>query len=297
MQYDSKAVDEEDLEEVSWRSGVDCTDSLIISLIQGGDLNAGDEDDGEDTISSIGEEDFDLDEAEEDEELDDPDVDEAEMAKQLAELERKDPEFYKYLRENDADLLTFGQEEKEPVKKSKKQSKAQAAEESEEDEEMDFDGADSDSDEEEPEFEGIPEAAEPEKIAVTMKMLRGWQRAMIEQKSLRSLRKMVLAFRAAAHMNEEGDEDFETRFKVDSALGEWDRVNALTICLTYRHSAVFNKLILTALKFTPVVLAKHIPFKELPSGRLLVQFDPEARTDSDFRFVLQQGLEGPQISG
>lgn len=219
------------------------------------------------------------------------------MAKQLAELEKKDPEFYKYLRENDADLLTFGQEEKEPVKKSKKQSKAQAAEESEEDEEMDFDGADSDSDEEEPEFEGIPEAAEPEKIAVTMKMLRGWQRAMIEQKSLRSLRKMVLAFRAAAHMNEEGDEDFETRFKVDSALGEWDRVNALSICLTYCHSAVFNKLILTALKFTPVVLAKHIPFKELPSGRLLVQFDPEARTDSDFRFVLQQGLEGPQISG
>jgi nucleolar complex protein 2 len=143
------------------------------------------------------------------------------MAKQLAELEKKDPEFYKYLRENDADLLTFGQDEEEtPVKKSKKQSKAQAVEESEDDEEMDYDGSDSDSDEEEPEFDGIPAAAEPEKISVTMKMLRGWQRAMIEQKSLRSLRKMVLAFRAAAHMNEEGDEDFETRYKVDSALGE-----------------------------------------------------------------------------
>ncbi|KAJ9094837.1 hypothetical protein QFC20_006815 [Naganishia adeliensis] len=228
-------------------------------LEDGGALNADDEDDGEDTISSIGEEDFDLDDAAEGEELDDPDVDAAEMAKQLAELEKKDPEFYKYLRENDADLLTFGQEEEEaPVKKSKKHSKAQAVEESEDDEEMDYDGADSDSDEEEPEFDGIPAAAEPEKISVTMKMLRGWQRAMIEQKSLRSLRKMVLAFRAAAHMNEEGDENFETRYKVDSAL-------------------VFNKLILTALKFTPVVLAKHIPFKELPSGRFKVSKVPKSQ--------------------
>jgi nucleolar complex protein 2 len=147
-------------------------------------------------------------------------VDEAEMAKQLAELEKKDPEFFKYLRDNDAELLEFGQEE-EPVKKSKKQAKAAAAQEQDEDEEMDeYDGSGSDSDEDEPEFEGIPEAAEPDKISVTMKMLRGWQRAMIEQKSLRSLRKMVLAFRAAAHMNEAGEEDFETRYKVDSAMGE-----------------------------------------------------------------------------
>jgi nucleolar complex protein 2 len=154
--------------------------------------------------------------------MDDPDVDAAEMAKQLAELEKKDPEFYKYLRENDADLLTFGQEEEvAPKSKKSKKTKGKAVEEEEEDDEdMDeYDGADSDSDEDEPEFEGIS-GAEPEKISVTMKMLRGWQRAMIEQHSLRSLRKMVLAFRAAAHMDEAGEEHFETRYKVDSALGE-----------------------------------------------------------------------------
>ncbi|KAJ9096602.1 hypothetical protein QFC19_007135 [Naganishia cerealis] len=217
------------------------------------DLN-GEDDDDDDTISSLGEEDFDLDDEQDSVEMDDPDVDAAEMAKQLAELEKKDPEFYKYLRENDADLLAFGQEEDEVVPKSKKASKTKGkvAEEENEDEDMDeYDGGDSDSDEEEPEFEGISGSGEPEKISVTMKMLRGWQRAMIEHHSLRSLRKMVLAFRAAAHMNEEGQEDFETRYKVDSAL-------------------VFNKLILTALKFTPVVLAKHIPYKELPSGRFKV---------------------------
>lgn len=152
--------------------------------------------------------------------MDDPDVDAAEMAKQLAELEKKDPEFYKYLRENDADLLTFGQDE-EVVPKSKKakQTKGKAAQKEEDEDMDDYDGADSDSDEDEPEFDGIS-GAEPEKISVTMKMLRGWQRAMIEQHSLRSLRKMVLAFRAAAHMDEAGEEQFETRYKVDSALGE-----------------------------------------------------------------------------
>lgn len=208
-----------------------------------------------------------MNEEEGEDELDDPDVDEAEMAKQLAELEKKDPEFFKYLKDNDAELLDFGQDE-EPAKKSKKQTKA-AAQEEDEDEEMEFDGAESDSDEEEPDFEGIPEAAEPEKISVTMKMLRGWQRAMIEQKSLRSLRKMVLAFRAAAHMNEAGEEDFETRYKVDSAMGGLFQDRFLHPYLPI-SIPVFNKLILTALKFTPVVLAKHIPYKELPNGRLYV---------------------------
>jgi len=31
---------------------------------------------------------------------------------------------------------------------------------------------------------------------------------------------------------------------------------------------VFNKIVVTALKFTPVVLAHHIPFKTQPSGKM-----------------------------
>jgi hypothetical protein len=33
---------------------------------------------------------------------------------------------------------------------------------------------------------------------------------------------------------------------------------------------VFNKLVVTALKYTPVVFAHHLPVKELPSGKLYV---------------------------
>ena len=35
-------------------------------------------------------------------------------------------------------------------------------------------------------------------------------------------------------------------------------------------SAVFNKIVITALKFTPVVVAHHLPYKTLPNGKLCV---------------------------
>lgn len=35
-------------------------------------------------------------------------------------------------------------------------------------------------------------------------------------------------------------------------------------------TTVFNKLVITALKFTPMVVAHHIPYKTLPGGKLQV---------------------------
>jgi hypothetical protein len=121
--------------------------------------------------------------------LDDAEADAAAMAKSLAELQQKDPEFYKYLQENDADLLDFGAEDAEPSGSKSKVSKATkgkkvAEEADDEDDEMEYD-AGSDEDEEEPDFDedAVEEAPKVEKISVTMNMLRGWQRAMIEVSS------------------------------------------------------------------------------------------------------------------
>lgn len=47
--------------------------------------------------------------------------------------------------------------------------------------------------------------------------------------------------------------------------------------------SVFNKLIVTALKYTPVVLAQHVPYKEV-AGKLFVLF-------RDFFFALAS-IEG-----
>lgn len=117
---------------------------------------------------------------------DEVDVDAAEMAKSLAELEKKDPEFFKYLQENDAGLLNFDAEPTASRSKAQKKSKKQDEEEDdEEDVSMDeYDAPDSDDEEEEPELEmdqGASKARdEPQKQSVTMDMLRAWQSAMIE---------------------------------------------------------------------------------------------------------------------
>lgn len=67
-------------------------------------------------------------------------------------------------------------------------------------------------------------------------------------------------------MNEDGEDKIETRYKIESAL-------------------VFNKLILTALKFTPVVLSQHMPYKELSTGRYKTQPPPKSQASLP-RFIL-----------
>jgi nucleolar complex protein 2 len=86
------------------------------------------------------------------------------MKKAMRDLEKKDPEFFKYLKENDEDLLQFGK------------GKAKEAE-VEEDSDVDMDGEDEDDDEEEGEEE------EEKKISVNAKMVRQWQEGMIKVSS------------------------------------------------------------------------------------------------------------------
>lgn len=184
---------------------------------------------------SEADEDEDEDEDEDSEGPEDEEFDEEAMKKAMAALEKNDPEFFKHLKAEDPELLNFGKG------KSRMDIDEDDSEDEDADEEMDEDVADED--------------IAPRKTVVTMKMLRGWREAMLKQHSLRSLRKMLLAFRAAAHMNEDEGaqgEGLETKYTIPSA-------------------EVFNKLVLTALKFTPVVLAHHLPYKTLPNGRVRLQ--------------------------
>ncbi|KAG9311084.1 Noc2-domain-containing protein [Chiua virens] len=133
---------------------------------------------------------------------------------ELSKLAEKDPEFYKYLQENDGELL-------------------------------EFDPDDAVDDEEDTEEEDDVDMVNETLPILTKDILRGWQKALLDYRSLRALRKLLLAFRSAAHMNEE---DQSLAWRIDS-------------------SAMYNKLVTTALKFTPVILVHHIPYKILPNGK------------------------------
>ncbi|KAJ2915338.1 hypothetical protein MD484_g5073, partial [Candolleomyces efflorescens] len=152
--------------------------------------------------------------------LDDDDDEGGQHLAELAQLAEKDPEFYKFLQENDKELLNFKPDEL-------------VDDDGDEDDGLDKDG-DVDMEEDE---EKMP--------VLTKEILQKWQKALLGQRSLRALRKLLVAFRSAAHMNEE------------------DQVLAWSI----NSSSVYNKLIVTSLKYTPVVLEHHIPYKTQANGK------------------------------
>ncbi|KAK4694727.1 nucleolar complex protein 2, partial [Lecanoromycetidae sp. Uapishka_2] len=157
--------------------------------------------------------------------------------KDLDTLAEKDPDFYKYLQENDAELLDFNEdadpagldqlsEEEEKVRRKPKKSKAR-------EEESD-------------------DQTEEESSDVTMAMVTKWKAAMSEQHSLRTMRQVVLAFRAAAHINSEDGKEHK---------------------YTISSPEVYHELLVTALEHVPKILSHHLPIKEFPTGKVRVPTD------------------------
>lgn len=159
-------------------------------------------------------------------------------------LAEKDPEFYKFLKENDPEALEFdedadlaevdelsGEEEAEPKKKKQKKSKK-----------VQVEAEDSEEDEEE-----VDDSAE-----VTKEMVKKWTKAMKEQHSLRAMRQVVLAFRAAAHVNE--DEGKEYKY-------------------TISNPEAYHELLVSTLKYVPEILNHHLPVKENAAGKVRVSTD------------------------
>lgn len=119
--------------------------------------------------------------------------DDAETHKEeLVALADKDPEFYKYLKENDAELLDFAEDadlaeidalsasEDEGVPR-KKQKSAKASKEDEEDSGNE----------------------------VSKQLIGKWKSSMEQNSSLRSMKEVVLAFRAAAHLNDDAAKTYK----------------------------------------------------------------------------------------
>lgn len=147
--------------------------------------------------------------------LDEYDDEERHM-QELSLLAQKDPEFYKYLQENEPTLLGFSKSGESP----------------EEVDEVEM------SDEEEEE--------DGRKI-LTKEMLDAWKADILKYRSLKSLRQLLTAFRASSNLDDEKSGAKRT--------------------YTTESPELFNQLVVASLKFTPMVLMHHIPYKELPDGR------------------------------
>lgn len=159
----------------------------------------------------------------------------------LDALAEKDPEFYKYLKENDAELLDFEDDldldevdevsgaEESPKKRRIKDKKSQKDEE-----------------------QGAEVGADEEGSEVTIALVKKWKTTMSEQHSLRAMRQAVLAFRAAAYINSEGSKDH--KYSISSP-------------------EVYHQLLLLTLEHVPNVLAHHLPVKESTTGKVRIATD------------------------
>ncbi|KAH6608923.1 hypothetical protein Trco_002269 [Trichoderma cornu-damae] len=153
-------------------------------------------------------------------------------------LAEKDPEFYKFLKENDPEALDFDEN-------------ADLAEVDE------LSAGEEDADEELPKKKrkkgNKAEEAPAQSNELTRSTIATWRKAMTETKSLRAARQVVLAFRCAAHLNEADEE------------GQADQRWAIN------SPEVFNDVLLLALKEVPQVMNHHLPVKESAAGKVYVQ--------------------------
>ncbi|KAK3114308.1 Nucleolar Complex 2 protein [Teratosphaeriaceae sp. CCFEE 6253] len=149
---------------------------------------------------------------------------------QLDALAENDPEFHKYLQENEPELLggelaeigDLSDDEADAPKRKKRN------------------WAESDSDD---------ETAGAGKNELDKGTVARWQKALTEEHSLRASKEVVLAFRVAAHISE--DEDKEFKYSISDP-------------------DVYHLLLTTALQHIPAVFEYHLPVKESKSGKVHV---------------------------
>lgn len=163
------------------------------------------------------------------------------MTKEAMEaLAKDDPDFYKFLKENDPETLEFDdadlaevddlsaseEEEEDLPKKKRKKSKSSGE-----------------------------EGMLSRENELTQEMVARWKASIEEKHSLKAARRVVLAFRSAAHVNEDtDDQDKKQHYTISSP-------------------EVFHDVLLLALKQIPEVLQHHLPVKESGSGKVYVPTD------------------------
>uniref|UniRef100_A0A3B5LE03 NOC2-like nucleolar associated transcriptional repressor n=1 Tax=Xiphophorus couchianus TaxID=32473 RepID=A0A3B5LE03_9TELE len=165
----------------------------------------------------------------------------SEHKEQLSRLKNKDPEFYKFLEENDQSLLNFddtdsSEEEEDGNKYHKVPSELEEA------------ASEEDDDEEDTPSKKTKKAAES--IKVTDKMIEAWRAALRKEPTPRLFREVTQAFKAAVATTK-GEGGVQCRYKV-------------------ADSSVFNALILLCIRELHLALQKLLNVKPNKDQKKLV---------------------------
>ncbi|KAJ4366407.1 Nucleolar Complex 2 protein [Neocucurbitaria cava] len=155
---------------------------------------------------------------------------------QLAGLAQKDPDFYKYLKENDAELLDFAEDadlaEIDALSASEDEATPRKKQKADEN------------------FDDESEAGAGNELS--KKVVQKWKASMESKSSLRAMKEIVLAFRAAAHLNDEESKKY--RYSISDP-------------------DVYHEVLVTTLQLVPKVLQHHLPVKESAGGKIRVPTD------------------------
>ncbi|KAI9207968.1 Noc2p family-domain-containing protein [Polychytrium aggregatum] len=144
-----------------------------------------------------------------------------EHKKQLEALKEKDPEFYKYLQENDQGLLDFEDDGMD--------------DDDDEDEDAEDLAGDDDDD------QGMDEDdAQVHDNVVTKTMVSAWKDSLIKTQSLRAAKRILLAFKAATTLDQSEDE------------------SKASLAYVVDDTTVFNSVVLTTIKYVPSVFNTHL---------------------------------------
>lgn len=181
-----------------------------------------------------------------DDEDEDPTVSLARMKGQMASLAKDDPEFHKYLQENEKSLLEFGNEEEDG--------------DSDSDEDMDEMQVDDEHDDMDEDTRN-----ENDSIELTPELLKSLAKGAFRNHGIKSLRRLIAAYRSACYLSQTTD---------DGARGQQR--------YTIASSKVFNDLMVVCLKRCHNEFAFHL-LKEQENMKKLgpadAQVDSESKED------------------
>ena len=188
---------------------------------EGGNMEEGDDAEEEEMDVEPNENDSsdDSDGEDSDDDMDDEDIEAAEerMKEEMSKLAESDPDFHKYLQENEASLLDF-----------------QTLDDDDNDDDMEEarDGGDDDDDEEE-------SSKKQNNIVVDVKLLKSYEKGAFQSHGIKPLRRIISVYVSACHMADSKDHNEDGSGRMRSETGKRS--------FHIESSTVFDKLMVTCL--------------------------------------------------